>query len=41
VAAPRLRDSLAGHLNNAQDPRGTAELVLGRLLEIRALTLRE
>ena len=41
LAAPRLSDILAGHLNNAQDPRGTADLVLRRLQEIRALTLRE
>jgi hypothetical protein len=41
LADPRLRDILAGHLNNAQDPRGTADLVLGRLQEIRALALRE
>ena len=41
LADPRLRDILAGHLNNAQDPRGTADLVLGRLREIRAPTLRE
>ena len=41
LADPRLRDILAGHLNNAQDPHGTAHLVLGRLREIRALTLRK
>lgn len=37
LADPRLRDILAGHLNNAQDPRGTADLVLGRLREVLAL----
>jgi hypothetical protein len=32
----RREDILAGHLNNAQDPRGTAQLVLERLERIRA-----
>lgn len=31
LADPRLPDLLAGHLNNAQDPAGTARLVLSRL----------
>ena len=39
LADPRLRDILAGHLNNAQDPHGTTDLVLRRLRELRALTL--
>jgi len=33
---PRLPDLLAGHLNNAQDPAGTAQRVLSRLEAIRA-----
>ncbi len=41
LADPRLRDILADHLNNAQDPHGTTDLVLGRLREMRALALRE
>lgn len=36
LADLRLPDLLAGHLNNAQDPAGTAQRVLSRLEAIRA-----
>lgn len=40
VGDVRLPDLLAGHLNNAQDPAGTARRVLERLRAVRAIGRR-